>query len=127
VELAPLRDTRFVHDACDAQACRPQWLIWQEFAEEAGRRTTSRAGMIAALQRRELLRISAQLSREIGMLFAETESGATLSGIYCRLIDTLNGRFALVESRAAGGSADRNGPLCDPGRRAGVSSSWPVM
>ncbi|MGY4398825.1 type IV secretory pathway VirD2 relaxase [Sphingomonas sp. UYAg733] len=93
----PLRDTGFGHDARDAQARRRQWLIAQGFVEEMDGRKAYRAGMIAGLQRRELLRVGAQLSREIGMPFAETESGARVSGIYRRPIDTMSGRFALVE------------------------------
>jgi type IV secretory pathway VirD2 relaxase len=93
----PLRDAGFGHDAREAQARRRQWLVAQGFAEEAEGRTTFRAGMVSALQRRELLRIGAQLSREMGIPFAETEQGAHLSGIYRRPVDTMSGRFALVE------------------------------
>ena len=53
--------------------------------------------MIEALQRRELLRVGAQLSREIGMPFVESETGACVSGVYRRPVDTMSGRFALVE------------------------------
>ena len=94
---APLRDAGFGHDARDAQALRRQWLVAQGFAEEADGRTTFRAGMIAALQRRELLRVGAQLSREMGMPFAEAGEAANVSGIYRRPVDTMSGRFALVE------------------------------
>ncbi len=94
---APLRDAGFGHDARDAQARRRQWLIAQGFAEEADGSTTYRAGMIAALQRRELLRVGAQLSREMGIPFTETEAGARVNGVYRRPIDTMSGRFALVE------------------------------
>lgn len=94
---APLRDAGFGHDARDALARRRQWLIAQGFAEEVQGTTTYRSGMIAALQRRELLRVGAQLSRELGMPFAETEPGARVSGIYRQPVDTMSGRFALVE------------------------------
>jgi len=94
---APLRDAGFGHDVRDAQARRRQWLITQGFAEETDGRIAYRAGMIAALQRRELLRVGAQLSREMGMPFTETEPGVNVSGIYRRPIDTMSGRFALVE------------------------------
>ena len=94
---APLRDAGFGHEARDALARRRQWLIAQGFAEDKGERIAYRTGLIAALQRRELLRVGAQLSRELGMPFAETESGARVSGIYRRPIDTMSGRFALVE------------------------------
>ncbi|PTS81403.1 conjugal transfer protein TraI, partial [Sphingomonas sp. HMWF008] len=94
---APLRDAGFGHDARDAQSRRRQWLVTQGFAEEAEGRTIYRAGMLGALRRRELLRVGAQLSREMGMPFAETESGTHVSGIYRRSVDTMSGRFALVE------------------------------
>jgi type IV secretory pathway VirD2 relaxase len=94
---APLRDTGFGHDARDAQALRRQWLVAQGFAEEAGGGTSYRAGMLAVLQRRELLSVGAQLSRELRMPFVETESGGRVSGIYRRPVDTMSGRFALVE------------------------------
>ncbi|MBP2277815.1 MULTISPECIES: DUF3363 domain-containing protein [Sphingomonas] len=94
---APLRDAGFGHDARDALARRRQWLIAQGFAEEVQGTTTYRSGMVAALQRRELLRVGAQLSRELGMPFAETEPGARVSGIYRQPVDTMSGRFALVE------------------------------
>ena len=94
---APLRDAGFGHDARDALARRRQWLIAQGFAEEVQGTTTYRSGMIAALQRRELLRVGAQLSRELGMPFAETEPGERVSGIYRQPVDTMSGRFALVE------------------------------
>jgi type IV secretory pathway VirD2 relaxase len=93
----PLRDAGFGHDAREAQARRRQWLVAQGFAEEVEGRSAFGAGMISALQRRELLRIGAQLSREMGMPFAETEPGANVSGIYRRPVDTMSGRFALVE------------------------------
>ncbi|MDP9086105.1 MAG: relaxase/mobilization nuclease and DUF3363 domain-containing protein [Pseudomonadota bacterium] len=96
-EPVPLRDAGFGQDARDAQARRRQWLIEQGFAEQADGRTTYRAGLIAALQRRELLRVGAQLSREMGLAFTETESGASVGGIYRRSVDTMSGRFALVE------------------------------
>ena len=72
-------------------------MVAQGFAEEADGRATYRAGLIAALQRRELLRVGAQLSREMGLPFAEAESGAHVSGVYRRSVDTMSGRFALVE------------------------------
>jgi type IV secretory pathway VirD2 relaxase len=93
----PLRDAGFGLDAREAQARRRQWLIAQRFAEEADGRTTYRSGMIAALQRRELLRVGAQLSQEMGVSFVETEPRANVSGIYRRPVDTMSGRFALVE------------------------------
>jgi len=94
---APLRDAGFGHDAREAQARRRQWLVAQGFAEESGDRTAYPAGMIEALRRRELLRLGAQLSRELGIPFSETEPGGRVAGVYRRPVDTLSGRYALVE------------------------------
>jgi type IV secretory pathway VirD2 relaxase len=93
----PLRDAGFGHETRDAQARRRQWLIAQGFAEEASGGTVYRPGMIADLQRRDLLSMGAQLSRELGMPFVESESGSRVSGVYRRPVDTASGRFALVE------------------------------
>lgn len=96
-ERAPLRDAGFGQEARDAQARRRQWLIAQGFAEETEGSTVYRSGMIEALQRRELLRVGAQLGRELDMPFVETEVGGRVSGIYRQPVETMSGRFALVE------------------------------
>ncbi|RJF90308.1 relaxase/mobilization nuclease RlxS [Sphingomonas cavernae] len=93
----PLRDAGFGADARDAQARRRQWLIAQGLAEDTGGQTAYRAGMIDLLRRRELLRTATQLSRELGMAFAETMDGEQISGIYRRPIDIMGGRLALIE------------------------------
>ncbi|ATE67326.1 relaxase/mobilization nuclease RlxS [Rhizorhabdus dicambivorans] len=93
----PLRDAGFGHDVRKAQARRRQWLVVQGFAEEVGGEITGRPDMIAALQRRELLRIGAQLSREMGMPFAEPASGERVAGVYRRPIDAISRRLALIE------------------------------
>lgn len=93
----PLRDAGFGHDARAAQAQRRQWLVAQGFAEDVNGSTVYRAGMIAALQRRELLRVGTQLAQELGMPFVESETGARVSGVYRRPVNTMSGRFALVE------------------------------
>ncbi len=93
----PLRDAGFGHEVQDAQARRRQWLIAQGFAEEVEGRVTYRAGMIAALQQRELQRAGALLSRELGLTFAETREGERIAGVYRRPVDLVGGRFALIE------------------------------
>ncbi len=93
----PLRDAGFGHDARSAQARRRQWLIAQGFAEETGGEDVYRPGLIADLQRRELVRVGAQLSRELKLPFVESVSGTRVSGVYRRSVETMSGRFALVE------------------------------
>ncbi|MGN8001163.1 relaxase/mobilization nuclease RlxS [Sphingomonas sp. 22176] len=99
VSAAPIlvRDAGFGHDLRDAQARRRQWLVAQGFAEEADGGTTFRNYMIAALQRRELLRAAGQLSDELKRPFWDASEGARVEGIYRRSVDLLSGRFALIE------------------------------
>ncbi len=93
----PLRDAGFGAATRDAQARRRQWLIAQGFAEESGGVVGYRPDMLAALQRRELLRVAGQISGELKLPFAETPSGSRVDGIYRRSLDLESGRFALVE------------------------------
>ena len=53
--------------------------------------------MIAALQRRELLRVAGQLSAELDLPFVEAKSGVRIGGIYRPPVDLVSGRFALIE------------------------------
>lgn len=93
----PVRDAGFGHDLRDAQARRRQWLVAQGFAEEEQAGTAYPSGMIAALQRRELLRVAGQLSDELGTPFREAGEGARIEGVYRRLVDLMSGRFAVIE------------------------------
>ena len=93
----PVRDAGFGHDLREAQTRRRQWLVVQGFAEETGRGTTFPSGMLAALQRRELLRVAGELSEELKMPFREAAEGARVDGIYRRSVDLVSGRFALIE------------------------------
>ncbi len=93
----PARDAGFGHDLRDAQARRRQWLVAQGFAQENGGSTTFSNGMIAALQRRELLRVAGQLADEVKMPFREAAEGARIEGVYRRSVDLVSGRFALIE------------------------------
>jgi type IV secretory pathway VirD2 relaxase len=92
-----LRDAGFGHDLGEAQARRRQWLIAHGFAEVEGDRVSYRAGMIETLRRRELLRVTGQLSDELGLAFAEAKAGARIEGTLRRHVDTMSGRLALVE------------------------------
>jgi type IV secretory pathway VirD2 relaxase len=92
----PLRDAGFGQEASDAQGQRRQWLVAQGFAEEQGGQVACRPGMITALQRRELLRVAGQLSNELGLPFVE-KAGERVEGVYTRAVDTLSGRFAVIE------------------------------
>src|SRR3546814_18541597 len=53
--------------------------------------------MIAALQRRELLRVAGQLSDELELPFVETKAGDRIDGRFSRAIEMVSGRHALIE------------------------------
>ena len=93
----PLRDAGFGQEASDAMARRRQWLVAEGFAEEQDGRFTYRRGMLAALQRRELLRVAGQLSDELGKPFAEAGLNERIEGRFSRTVEMGSGRYALIE------------------------------
>jgi type IV secretory pathway VirD2 relaxase len=93
----PLRDAGFGHDALEAQARRRQWLAAQGLADGVDGEWLARRGMIATLQRRELLRVAAQLSGELGLPFAEARMHESIEGRLVRMVALASGRHALVE------------------------------
>ncbi|MBE1526856.1 type IV secretory pathway VirD2 relaxase [Sphingopyxis sp. OAS728] len=92
-----LRNAGFGREVRAAQALRRQWLIAEQLAEEQGGQVTYRRGMLAALQRRELLRVAGQLSEELGKPFKEAKSGERIEGRFVRTVEMASGRHALVE------------------------------
>jgi Type IV secretory pathway, VirD2 components (relaxase) len=96
-EPSGVRDAGFGREVRAALALRRQWLLAEQLAEEREGRIVYRKGMLAALQRRELLRIAGQLSDELGKPFAEWKSGERVEGRLVRPVDIASGRLALVE------------------------------
>jgi type IV secretory pathway VirD2 relaxase len=93
----PLRDKGFGREVRSATSLRQQWLVEEELADATGEGIVYRRGALAALQRRELLRLARQLARELGKEFAETKSGDRVEGKVARRIDSAGGRYALIE------------------------------
>lgn len=93
----PLRDAGFGGEVRGALALRRQWLVGQELAREEQDRIVYRANMLGILRRRELLRVAGQLSGELGLPYAEADSGQKVTGIYRRHVDLASGRFAVIE------------------------------
>ncbi|MCC6915300.1 MAG: relaxase/mobilization nuclease and DUF3363 domain-containing protein [Rhodospirillaceae bacterium] len=94
----PLRDAGFGHEVRDAMARRRLWLVEQQLAKESQGGVAYRANLLAVLRRRELVRVGAQLSEELGLRFVETPQDRTIAGIYRRPVDLVSGRFALIET-----------------------------
>src|SRR3546814_14082506 len=60
-------------------------------------RTVYRRNMLAALQRRELLRVARRLSDEVGKPFVEMKMQEPIQGRLARAVDMTSGRQTLVE------------------------------
>lgn len=93
----PVRDVGFGREVREALGRRRQWLIEQGLAREEGERTKYARTMLAELRTRELRRVAAQLSGELGLAYTEARSGARIDGIYRRPVDLASGRFAVIE------------------------------
>lgn len=96
-EPVPLRDAGFGAEARKAQALRQQWLIAEELGTIGGDKLHCRPDMIAVLQRRELLRLAAKLTDELGKEFVPAQAGTSLEGRLARRIDLASGPYALIE------------------------------
>lgn len=81
----------------DAKVQRRQWLADQGLWEPTDEIVRAPSSVIAALQRRELLRVASEVSDELGKPFVEAQSGAIVDGIFRRSIDLYAGRFAVLE------------------------------
>lgn len=64
---------------------------------DSDEQTIYRLGMIAALQRCELLRVVGQLSDELGLAFTEAKPGERIEGTLVRAVDLAGGKQALIE------------------------------
>ena len=95
--VLPARDKGFGGEVRSAVALRQQWLIDEELADASGEGIAYRAGALAALQRRELLRLARGLSAELDKSFVEARESARVEGMLTRRIDAVGGRYALVE------------------------------
>jgi type IV secretory pathway VirD2 relaxase len=77
---------------------RQQWLIEQGLAQREGDQVLYRGDMDQRLRRSELRLIAAQLSKELGLEFAEPVAGERISGVCRRRINLSSGGFAVVEN-----------------------------
>jgi hypothetical protein len=76
---------------------RQQWLIEQGLAEPVGDGVRYAPNLVDTLQRRELVRIGAQLSSELGLSFTPAASGERLEGKLARAVNVGDNKFALIE------------------------------
>jgi type IV secretory pathway VirD2 relaxase len=92
-----IRDAGFGREVGAAIDRRRQWLLAQDLARRDGEQIRYPSNLIAVLRQRELRRVGAQLSRELGLDLAETRPGSRIEGVYRRRLDLASGRYALIE------------------------------
>jgi type IV secretory pathway VirD2 relaxase len=80
-----------------AQQRRLQWLVAQRLAEIEGDTVRYRGGMIDELERRDLRRVAAALSRQLGANFSEAAAGKRVEGVYTRAVQVGDRKFALID------------------------------
>lgn len=88
----------FGQEVRDAMLRRQRWLIEQGLVNREGETLTYRGDLIDTLRRREMQRMADQLSKELGLTYAEPVQGQRVQGFYRRPVDLMGGRFALVEN-----------------------------
>ncbi|MDD4616736.1 MAG: relaxase/mobilization nuclease RlxS [Alphaproteobacteria bacterium] len=90
-------DSGFGKEVQEALRRRQQWLIEQGLAHEEQNQIIYRANMLSALQRREVSRVSKQLSEQLGLRYVETHAGETVEGTLRKSIELASGKFAVIE------------------------------
>ena len=95
-EPEPLRDAGFGKDVRAALAMRRQLLMDEQLGFEGAGGTVYPKDLIATLQRRELLRVSAKWADELGVPYREADTGMRIGGRVERRLDLASGRFALI-------------------------------
>lgn len=79
------------------QQRRLQWLVAQGLAEIEGDALRYRGGMIEELERRDLRRVAAALSRQLGAKFSEAAAGERVEGVFTRTVQVGDRKFALIQ------------------------------
>ncbi|MCR4266767.1 relaxase/mobilization nuclease RlxS [Nitratireductor sp. ZSWI3] len=93
----PLRDAGFGREVRQAQGRRQQWLVAQGFARREQDRLVYRNDMLRALHWRELNRVASQLSKELGLAYAEPRPGEIVEGTLRRSVELASGKHAIIE------------------------------
>ncbi|MBM3526308.1 MAG: DUF3363 domain-containing protein, partial [Alphaproteobacteria bacterium] len=93
---ARTQDAGFGREVRAALRQRQQWLIEQGLAERRGDQVLVRRDLVGVLRRRELARVAATLSKELGLDYADPRAGDRVEGVYRRRVDLVSGRYAVI-------------------------------
>ena len=95
-EPESLRDAGLGKEVRSALAARRQWLIDEHLAREGSGGTVYAKELLPTLQRRELLRVAAQMGDELGLPYLEVGKGDRINGRLERRLDLASGRFGVI-------------------------------
>lgn len=79
-----------------ALVLRRQWLIEEDLAWRDGDTVSFRANLLTELRRRELRQVADQLSKEMGLGYAEHRGGA-IEGTYRKAVQVGPAKYAVIE------------------------------
>jgi hypothetical protein len=96
-DKAPVASASYGQEVRKALALRQQWLVDQQLAERQGNDVIYRRNLLRLLREREVRAVAGQLSKELGLPFAETNPGERVEGTLRRKVNMTSGRFALIE------------------------------
>lgn len=94
---APIASNGYGQEVRKALALRQQWLVEQQLAERQGNDVIYRGNLLRILREREVRAVAGQLSKELGLIFAEPVPGERVEGTLTRKVNMTSGRFALIE------------------------------
>jgi hypothetical protein len=97
----PTRDTGFGREMRRALNARRQWLIQEKLTQEQEGRVVYRSNLLSVLRRRELTRVAAQFSTELGLKYVELREGQEISGICRQYVDCASGKYAVIKMDTA--------------------------
>lgn len=91
-----LREAGFGAEVREALRMRQRWLLAAGLAEQVGEGVRYPSGVIETLRRRELLRVAAQLTGEMGLRHVEAGAGDPVEGTLRRSVELASGKYAVV-------------------------------
>lgn len=96
--MSSISSTGYGAEVRKALAQRQRWLVEQGLAERQGSDVIYRRNLLRVLREREVRAVAGQLSKDMGVPFAEPIPGIPVEGTFKRSIHLNSGRFAVIEN-----------------------------
>lgn len=92
------REAGFGRSVRSAMAARRAWLLNEGLASLEGERTSYPANLLTRLQRRELLQVAKDISKETGLEFASPGDAVGVDQVIRKRFDLASGQFAMIDN-----------------------------